>query len=344
MAPCEEPECLAADIASTMPDVAQPKVGAAKGWPCLPIRDLLEGRLLLDGFRQEAQDGVKGETYASLEEDHESDNSTCDEGTPSTKGLKGDIYSQAGTDDLPDVEKQAWESQSLDSVSSAVSLCSSEPSSPIASVDDVFDFHSPEETIIIFDWDDTICPTTALSKEGGLESTAEGFEQGLAELTEEAKLTLDRAREVASEVIIVTNGVQGWVESSCERWLPDLRATLDCLEYTSARSTWQPMGITTPTGWKVAAFEEILRKFYSRYSQQPWKNVIVIGDGCYEHEALNFVTGSAPEGKCRAKSIRFAPQPSVATLARELQMLRESFDYIVHHDDSLDLNFMSESI
>jgi len=226
--------------------------------------------------------------------------------------------------------------ESTDHCSSTSSLCSD------ALMDSMVDYHSPEETIIIFDWDDTICPTTALNEDG---TQASG--KALEDLVYEARLTLEKAREVAAEVVIVTNATDGWVESSCETWMPGLVPTLDTLEFSSARSAWEPMGILTPTGWKGAAFEETIRKFYSRYPRQSWKNIIVIGDACYEHEALAQVADLAPEfstNRCRAKSIRFELQPSVASLARQLQMLRENLDNIVHHDDNLDLNFQSESL
>lgn len=220
--------------------------------------------------------------------------------------------------------------------SSASSICSS-----VASIESIADYFSPEETIIIFDWDDTICPTTALHNDSALE----GCPQALQNLVNEARRTLERARQVAAEVVIVTNATEGWVESSCERWMPSVRPVLDTLEFTSARSNWEPMGITCPTAWKAAEFEDVVKRFYSRYWRQSWKNVIVIGDASYEHEALAVVASLAPEyGRCRAKSIRFVPQPSIEVLARELQMLRENLHDIVLHDGKLDLCFYSESL
>jgi len=234
--------------------------------------------------------------------------------------------------------QEGGEVESPDSLSSTASVCSS-----VESMDSMVDYFSPDETIIIFDWDDTICPTTALNEDSTLEVGCEKLQA----LVVEARETLKKAREVAAEVVIVTNATDGWVEQSCVNWLPGLWPTLDMLEFASARSRWEPTGITTPTGWKAAAFKEIIEKFYSRYWRQSWKNVIVVGDACYEHDALGIVAGLAPQGaskRCRAKSIRFGMQPSVEHLTRELQMLRESFDDIVQHDDNLDLQFQCESL
>jgi hypothetical protein len=259
-------------------------------------------------------------------------------------GSEADFFKpKLSLDELKDESKleEDQESTEVDSPESSTELECSSVDSMDAGLDNMVDYFSPDETIIIFDWDDTICPTTALNKDSGLDAGSEALQA----LVKEARQTLNKAREVAAEVVIVTNATEGWVESSCENWLPGLRPVLDMLEFSSARSTWESMGVTTPTGWKAAEFERIISRFYSRYWQQSWKNVIVIGDACYEHEALAEVANLAPHGKrCRAKSIRFAVQPTVELLARQLAMLRESFDDVVHHDDNLELCFRAESL
>jgi hypothetical protein len=241
-----------------------------------------------------------------------------------------------------------------DSQASSAS-CRSEHSSGLESMDSMVEHFDRDQTIIIFDWDDTLCPTTVLNEEvsrlASLEDSSSEdpppTEDALQDLVVELRQVLERARELAAEVIIVTNATEGWVESSCETWLPGFRSTIDCVQIKSARSTWEPLGVTTPTGWKAAEFEEVISQFYSRYWRQSWKNVIVIGDACYEHEALAQVAKLAPQGsskRCRAKSVKFALHPSVELLTRELHMLRESFEDIVHHDGNLEFSFYSESL
>jgi hypothetical protein len=280
----------------------------------------------------------KSDTDEETDETGEGDDST-DETIQLFQDEEDGEVTEASSDD------DGWFADFPDSVS-----CHSE-----GSMDSMVDHYDRDQTIIIFDWDDTICPTTRMneetaklasfSEEAQYEEPAD-LNDALEDLAVEARKTLERAREVAAEVVIITNATEGWVESSCEHWLPGLRATIDTVQIASARSTWEPLGITTPTGWKAKEFEEVIRKFYSRYWRQSWKNVIVIGDACYEHEALAQVAKIAPQGhgKCRAKSIRFALQPSVELLTRELQMLRESFQDIVYHDDSLEVCYRAESL
>jgi len=233
-----------------------------------------------------------------------------------------------GSEDTCSEDQDAWESESQDSSG--------------ASIDSLADDFSPGETVIIFDWDDTLFPTTAL------DDTPSGTEcDGLQRLVREAKQTLEKAMELSDKVVIVTNATDGWMEQCCEDWFPELIPTLDKLEFMSARSAWEPKGITTPTGWKAAAFDDLIKNFYSRNWQPTWKNVIVIGDACYEHDALQDVISKAPLElikRCRSKSIRFAPQPTAGMLACELQGLRENLDNLVTQDTCLDLSFFSESL
>lgn len=221
----------------------------------------------------------------------------------------------------------------------------------IKSIDSGHEFNHPNQTIIIFDWDDTLCPSTTCMRTYGLSvlgSPPEGeVRAALEELTKEARLLLASARELADQVVVVTNAEEGWVELSCKAWLPGLQETISACEVASARSTWEPRGVTSPAGWKARTFEDVIEKFYSRYQNQSWKNIISIGDAPHEREALSRVSKWAPchAGKrCRSKSVKFVLRPSIEQLTRELQMLRESLKEIVWHDDDLDLHFSSESL
>lgn len=213
------------------------------------------------------------------------------------------------------------------------------------------EYHQPNQTIIILDWDDTMCPSTACMRHHGLSVLGDPPEghvfQALQELTVEAQALLEMAAELAEKVIVVTNAEEGWVDLSCKAWLPDLQSSLDKAEVASARSMWEPRGIASPAGWKARAFEDAIDRFYSRYQGQSWKNIISIGDAPHEREALSRVVRWAPSGngkRCRSKSVKFVLRPSIEQLTREIQMLRESLREIVWHDDDLDLHFSQESL
>lgn len=219
------------------------------------------------------------------------------------------------------------------------------------SIDSAVEYHHPNQTIIIFDWDDTLCPSTTCMRTHGLSvlgSPPEGeVRAALEELTKEVRLLVSAARELADQVVVVTNAEEGWVDLSCKAWLPGLQETIAVCEVASARSTYEPQGVTSPAGWKARTFEDVIEKFYSRYQNQSWKNVISIGDAPHEREALSRVSKWAPTrtGKrCRSKSVKFVLRPSIEQLTREIQMLRDSLKEIVWHDDDLDLHFSAESL
>lgn len=216
------------------------------------------------------------------------------------------------------------------------------------------DFYRPNQTIIILDWDDTMCPSTTCMRRHGL-SVLGGLPEGevymaLEELTVEVKALLDAAVELADKVVIVTNAEEGWVDLSCKAWLPGLLTTLanENVEVVSARSTWEPCGVKSPAGWKAKAFEDAIENFYSQYTNQSWKNVISIGDAPHEREALaRVVTGWVPitRGKrCRSKSVKLILRPTIEQLTREVQMLHGSLKDIVCHDDDLDMHFSADSL
>lgn len=218
------------------------------------------------------------------------------------------------------------------------------------STDSSAEYHHPNQTIIIFDWDDTICPSTTCMRQHNLSvmgprPTGE-LARRLQALAYEAQLLLEVAATLADKVVVVTNAEEGWVNLSCRAWLPELLETLEKCEVASARSQFEPTGISSPAGWKARAFEEVIERFYQRYPNQSWKNIISIGDAPHEREALARVVRGAPifRGKrCRSKSIKFVLRPNIEQLVRELQMLRDSLREIVLHDDDLDMHFCTET-
>lgn len=211
------------------------------------------------------------------------------------------------------------------------------------------EYKQPNQTCIIFDWDDTLCPSTCCMRVHSLSVLGDTPSEELAELlrvhTSAATMVIERAAELGSKVVIVTNAEEGWVELSCKAWMAALLPSLErhCT-VVSARSTWEPQGVKSPAGWKERAFRDVIDRFYSRYLHQSWKNVISVGDAPHEREALMRVMWSAPQKRCRSKSVKFIVRPSVQQLTRELEMLHANLRDIVWHDDDLDLHFSADTL
>merc|ERR1712032_1471792 len=92
---------------------------------------------------------------------------------------------------------------------------------------------SRSETLVIIDWDDTLLPTTWLQRESLIpKQSARGrlcqrcqhdltIEQQwqLQALERSAERTLRVAKEHGN-LVIITNGSDGWAQYSCKRYLP----------------------------------------------------------------------------------------------------------------------------
>lgn len=206
-----------------------------------------------------------------------------------------------------------------------------------------------EDTLLIFDWDDTLLPTTWIEKQG---LTLDGpflskeQEHQLAQLAEYVTQTLQTAKALG-EVVVVTNAEHGWVEQSCQRFLPGLCDSLQDVKILSARSTYEQQGFMKPSEWKYLAFQRELARFCEEQTPVSGKvdtgaasprrrNVISIGDSPHEREALIRVTAHMPNS-C-VKAVKFMGKPEVHQLHQEHELISDCFRDLVNHDGNLDLD------
>jgi len=192
-------------------------------------------------------------------------------------------------------------------------------------------------SIIFLDWDDTLLCSTVLSKQGvklnsDMETAPALLLQQLESLTNHIISVLEVAQK-HGEVHIVTNGETGWVEMSAQKFVPRVVPYLEKLQILSARSTFEKMYPGAPMEWKFHAFEQKLTHVYA--GPPCFKNVISFGDSHAEREAIRAVTKGLPYTK--TKSIKFAERPTVEQLERQLELTVNSFQYIINHEEDLDL-------
>lgn len=209
------------------------------------------------------------------------------------------------------------------------------------SSDDECDDVSPflyEDTILIFDWDDTVLPSTWISEQGLTlceDSVPTATHMALLDkVAERAAQTLAVAKRYG-KVVLVTNAERGWIELSCQKFLPSLYQSLADVKIFSARSTYEHKGVASPFEWKYLAFESEIRGFYESFTSDRRKNVISFGDSAHEREALIRVTERMQN--VHTKSLKFVERPEVEQLLKEHELITGCFRYIVHHDGNLDM-------
>jgi len=139
-------------------------------------------------------------------------------------------------------------------------------------------------------------------------------------------------------VVLVTNAERGWIELSCQKFMPSLYPALESVKLLSARTTYESPTLASPLDWKLCAFEsEIRRVFGADVVLEPErrKNILSLGDSMNEREALLRACASLPN--CRSKSLKFVERPDISQICKQHSLITGCFDRIVHHDGNLDL-------
>jgi hypothetical protein len=194
-----------------------------------------------------------------------------------------------------------------------------------------------KETVIVFDWDDTLLCSSFLSSKGLRLDTDRSkhpeLDAPLKELETSACAVLSLAITYG-QVHIITNAETGWVQLSAQKFMPAVLPLLSKVSVISARSTYEAMFPDSPLKWKYYAFQERLAPTFNAEVKKE-KNIISFGDSHVEREAVRAVTRGYANTKC--KSVKFAERPSLEQLRRQIELVTNCFQYIHNHDGDLDL-------
>eukprot|EP00746_Dinoflagellata_sp_MGD_P084187 gnl/MRDRNA2_/MRDRNA2_334405_c0_seq1.p1 gnl/MRDRNA2_/MRDRNA2_334405_c0~~gnl/MRDRNA2_/MRDRNA2_334405_c0_seq1.p1 ORF type:complete len:223 (+),score=46.61 gnl/MRDRNA2_/MRDRNA2_334405_c0_seq1:94-669(+) len=167
---------------------------------------------------------------------------------------------------------------------------------------------------------------------------------------------------MSSHVIILTNANRPWVMDSAKIYLPQVAALLQLENAPSivyAREHLQKkMRLpATPVRWrdnrnsqeeldalltmaKICALKQELRKFYSQYPGQSWKNVLSIGDALHEIHAVQevcFVHEASADKRLRSKAIKLRSGPSVSEMTLQASQLEKYLRQVVFLDGDIDV-------
>jgi hypothetical protein len=182
--------------------------------------------------------------------------------------------------------------------------------------------------IIIFDWDNTLYPTTYLDDLVSVDTDI------LKKLELNIIKLLGLAREKGN-VHIVTNAQTGWIELCTKRNMPLLKDFLDekNIPLISARSLYEELVPNNPMMWKFHAMKRCInieKGFERNY------HVMSIGDSIVEKDALANVMYDFPISK--TKYIKLCDKPNIEQLNIQLNFIVDYLDYICDYDDDLDIS------
>ena len=179
-------------------------------------------------------------------------------------------------------------------------------------------------TMIIFDWDDTLLCTSYL--------TPTGIFNEEFELSEKDKDRISKLEEYVVKIInlaiakgdtyIITNAAPGWVEYSAERFYPEVKEILHKVTIVSARGEYEKLYPGDSRQWKIQAFLEMKKNFDSELVA----NIICMGDSIIEMEAAHVLASKFSQAFIKTIKFREAPKPE--ELVKQLSLVADQFSTI----------------
>lgn len=191
-------------------------------------------------------------------------------------------------------------------------------------------------TLIIFDWDDTLFPTTYIIKNNiNLINNNQLFIKLDTILYKLLKKFLE-----FGHVVVVTNAILKWVFTTLESLPETKKLIINYIPIFSARELYSDQYPSAMTLWKKLLFEKIF-EYYFKYQNNSRANIISIGDSDHEFIALTDLNNlnNKINIKLILKSVRFLPIPTYDIILDELQVLINCAGIICSSDNHMDLIF-----
>lgn len=188
-----------------------------------------------------------------------------------------------------------------------------------------------QDTCFVFDWDDTILPTSWLERIHGFTGGAPlrpEVQRQIAGLCSAVVQTLNLALSMG-RVLLITNSAPGWVDHSCTVFMPQIYQMIRGFKCCA-----KPPSV--PVTFKNQAFRKECGQI---------KNLISVGDGESERTASlrlhanperKFAAG-APEERQIIKSLKLLELPTCQQLIVQHEMLQTRLQDIAAYQGSLDL-------
>jgi len=239
-------------------------------------------------------------------------------------------------------------------------------------------FADPSQTFIVFDWDDTLFPTTYVRDDMKLcWQTPMKNQRLLSREKTDILRNLQRCSDsccsllqdacCSGKVVLVTLARSPWVTTSCDNFYPEVGEFIkamgipviyaqecDEVEYDKLAMSSSAAEENCWAQVKGQAIAKLLQEFYSQYAGQSWKNIISIGDSDFERLGTQQATQDYMRQnginrshtvelkghvyKVRTKTFKMLDQPSVEELAVELALVQQWVPLMTRLDNSFDVN------
>ena len=178
-------------------------------------------------------------------------------------------------------------------------------------------------SLIIFDWDDTLFCTSQIAKNNCLNQNqiSKIQKNKILKLENEVKKILQNSIK-NGETYIITNSEPGWVEFSCKKFFPSIIDLLAQINIISARGLYENQCPNDSYMWKMNTFNDIV----NLYDQNLLSNIMCIGDSFLEINAGKNLSNQFKNAFI--KTIKFKEAPTIDELIMEIKLVNEKFLYI----------------
>ena len=186
---------------------------------------------------------------------------------------------------------------------------------------------NPYNTVLIFDWDDTLLPINWLHTKGVRQGQSINISEDIAvelEILDEMCFRVLKQAQNLGKVVIVTNSTNGWVETSSTIFLPKVHEFLAKIEVISAPENFPHLSIKD---CKVEVFKQLIKDNIL--------NVLSFGDSFNDRDSLFLAIEDNPS--IYSKSFKFLRTPNINELKNQIQILINKLEELCKISTNLDM-------
>jgi hypothetical protein len=186
------------------------------------------------------------------------------------------------------------------------------------------------QTVCIFDWDDTLLCTSYLNQREG-QPLHPNLVRVLRDIARNTTALLEMALRMG-HTFIITNAMEGWVEHSASKYIPEVLPVLQKVTVISARTKYEVKYPTDVAKWKISAFLDVQKQL----DLPIITNLNSFGDSNYEMEATSIM--GEEFSQALVKTCKFREHPNPEELLKQLTLVMQKFEHIVESARNLKIS------
>ena len=194
-------------------------------------------------------------------------------------------------------------------------------------------------TLFIFDWDDTLFPTSFLVKEEIVDVFPLSKNlKDLFALLEEILIKILRFSKTRGDVYIISNSNMSWLTYSLEKYLPILKKFLDEINIISSRDRYEEVFPGDFKIWKERTFLDLTRNINDKLVT----NILCFGDSKIDIDAGKILAQQF--NNSFIKTIKFKENPDMEDLIGQLKLVSEKIEFIYSKGKNLSITIEDKII